>query len=114
MGMVYLSLVIRYNVQSARVSYFIFNNYWRHGYGHEVVSALLNFSFKKLKLHRVEAEIQLHNRASIALAKRLKMQLEGLRRKAVFLNHKWHDHVIYAVLEEDYGIKPSKPLIFDR
>lgn len=114
MGMLYLSLIIRYNVQSARVSYFIFNNYWKHGYGYEVVHALLLFAFKKLKLHRIEAEIQPHNKPSIALAKSLGMQLEGLRRKAVYINHKWHDHVIYTSVAEDFGIKNSRPKIFDK
>ncbi|MGZ3694168.1 MAG: GNAT family N-acetyltransferase, partial [Bdellovibrionota bacterium] len=57
MGFVLLGLVIRYNVQSARLSYTIFNNYWKHGYGREAAEAAIRFGFRKLLLHRLEAEI---------------------------------------------------------
>lgn len=112
MGFVLLALVARFNVQSARISYTVFNNYWKHGYGREIAEATTLFAFRKLKLHRVEAEILPHNRASIALARSLGFQSEGLRRGAVYFNRKWHDHVVYAILAEDKGFKSAKPSIF--
>jgi ribosomal-protein-alanine N-acetyltransferase len=112
MGFVLLALVARFNVQSARITYTIFNNYWKRGYGREIAEATVGYAFRVLKLHRVEAEILPHNRASIALAKALKFQCEGIRRGAVYFNRKWHDHVIYAVLAEDLGLRPAKPSIF--
>jgi ribosomal-protein-alanine N-acetyltransferase len=114
MGQVLFALVIRYNVQSARLSYNIFNNYWKHGYGKEVVDAAVKFGFLKMLLHRLELEILPNNRASIGLAKSLGFQYEGIRRGAVYLNHKWMDHAIYAHLAEDYGIKNTKPKIFHK
>jgi ribosomal-protein-alanine N-acetyltransferase len=113
MGFVLLALVLRFNVQSARISYTVFNNYWKHGYGKEIVRATLLFAFKKLQLHRIEAEILPQNKASIALAKSLGFQSEGIRRKAVYLNKKWHDHLIYSLLEEDVGIKAKSPSVFN-
>ncbi len=112
MGVVLLALVLRFNVQSARLSYSIFNNYWKHGYGKEVVEAAIAFAFKKLKLHRLEAEILPNNRASIGLAKSLGFVYEGIRRGAVYFNGRWHDHVIYSLLAEDRGIKNTKPSVF--
>jgi ribosomal-protein-alanine N-acetyltransferase len=112
MGFVLLALVIRFNVQSARISYTVFNNYWKHGYGKEIARATALFAFQKLQLHRVEAEILPHNKASIALAKGLGFQLEGVRRKAVYLNKAWHDHLIYSLLEEDVGFKAKAPKVF--
>lgn len=112
MGFVLLALVTRFNVQSARVSYSVFNNYWKHGYGREMVEAAVLFAFRTLKLHRIEAEILPNNRASVALAKGLGFQPEGLRRGAVYFNRKWHDHLVYALLAEDKGIKGAKPTIF--
>ena len=114
MGQILFALVIRYNVQSARLSYNIFNNYWKHGYGKEVVDAALKFGFLKMHLHRIELEILPNNRASIGLAKSLGFQYEGIRRGAVYLNQKWLDHAIYAHLAEDYGIKNTKPKIFNK
>ncbi len=110
-GQVLFALVERYNVQSARISYFIFNNYWKHGFGREVVDAALEFAFRKLKLHRLEAEILPGNRASIALAKRVGMQPEGLRRKAVFVRGRWRDHLIWAITAEDRGVT-MRPTVF--
>ncbi len=112
MGFVLLALILRFNVQSARISYGIFNNYWKHGYGKEAVQAAIDFAFKKLKLHRLEAEILPHNFASIGLVRGLGFQFEGVRRGAVFFNRKWHDHSVYALLAEDRGIKNPKPSIF--
>lgn len=112
MGFVLIGLVLRFNVQSARLSYAVFNNYWKHGYGREAVAATIQFAFSKMKLHRIEAEILPHNRASIALVKGLGFQFEGIRRGAVFFQRKWHDHSIFALLAEDVGMKKVKPEVF--
>ena len=112
MGYLLLALIVRFNVQSARISYVILNNYWKHGYGREAVEGLVRFAFHKLKLHRLEVEIEPHNRASIALIKAVGFQPEGIRRGAVYFDRKWHDHVVYAILAEDRGIKNFRPSIF--
>lgn len=111
MGHILFALIARFNVQSTRISYAIFNNYWKHGYGKEAVSAAVNAGFKKMKLHRIEAEILPANRASIALAKSLEFQYEGIRRGAVYFQRKWHDHAVYAILAEDRGVKKTAPSI---
>jgi ribosomal-protein-alanine N-acetyltransferase len=112
MGFVLLALVMRFNVQSARISYAIFNNYWKHGYGKEAVQATIEFAFRKLKLHRLEAEILPHNLASVALARGLGFQFEGVRRGAVYFSRRWHDHAVYALLAEDRGIRNIRPSVF--
>ena len=112
MGYVLLALVVRFNVQSARISYAVFNNYWKHGYGKEAVEATIAFSFRGLKLHRLEAEILPHNHASVGLARGLGFQFEGVRRGAVYFQRKWHDHAVYALLAEDRGFKNVRPSVF--
>ncbi|MGE3261692.1 MAG: GNAT family N-acetyltransferase [Bacteriovoracia bacterium] len=112
MGFVLLALVLRFNVQTARISYTIFNNYWKHGYGREAADAAIRFAFQKLKLHRLEAEILPNNRSSLALAKRLGFSYEGLRRGAVYMKGKWHDHLVYSLLAEDRGVRNTKPSVF--
>lgn len=112
MGFVLLALVLRFNVQSGRISYVVFNNYWKHGYGKEAVQAAIDFAFRKMKLHRLEAEILPHNHASVALVRGLGFQFEGVRRGAVYFNRKWHDHAVYALLAEDRGHKNVRPVIF--
>lgn len=111
MGYVMFALILRFNVQSGRIAYSLFNNYWKRGYGKEVVDAALGFGFSKLKLHRLEAEIKPNNRASVSLVKSLGFQSEGIRRGAVYYNNKWHDNLVYAILAEDRGMKNTKPTI---
>ncbi len=112
MGFILLALVLRFNVQSARISYVVFNNYWKHGYGREAVQAAIDFAFRKMKLHRLEAEILPHNHASVGLVRGLGFQFEGVRRGAVFFDRKWHDHAVYALLAEDRGLKNVRPVVF--
>ncbi|MGZ3650636.1 MAG: GNAT family N-acetyltransferase [Bdellovibrionota bacterium] len=112
MGFVLLALVARFNVQSARISYAIFNNYWKHGYGKEAVQASIEFAFRRLKLHRLEAEILPHNHASAALVRGLGFRFEGVRRGAVYFDREWHDHAVYALLAEDRGFKGVRPSVF--
>jgi ribosomal-protein-alanine N-acetyltransferase len=112
MGYVLLALVMRFNVQSARISYAIFNNYWKHGYGKEAVQATIDFAFRRLKLHRLEAEILPHNHASVALVRGLGFRFEGVRRGAVYFDRAWHDHAVYSLLAEDRGIRSVRPSVF--
>ena len=112
MGYVLLALVMRFNVQSARISYAIFNNYWKHGYGKEAVQGTIDYAFRRLKLHRLEAEILPHNHASVALVRGLGFRFEGVRRGAVYFDREWHDHAVYSLLTEDRGIKNMRPSVF--
>lgn len=108
-GQIQIAFPLRFNVQSARLSFEIYNNHWRQGFGKESVSAAIRFAFAKLKLHRLESEIQPRNAASIALARSVGMHFEGVRKKAVYFDGKWHDHAIYAITAENYGIIGMKP-----
>lgn len=111
MGFILFALVARFNVQSARITYGLLNNFWKRSYGKEVVEAAALFAFRKMKLHRLEAEIQPHNRASVALARSVGFQYEGMRRGAVYFGGRWHDHAIYALLAEDKGVRAPRPVI---
>ena len=111
MGFVLFALIQRFNVQSARISYALLNNFWKRGYGKEIVASAVLHAFRQLKLHRLEAEILPGNRGSIALVKSLGFQSEGLRRGAVYFNREWHDHLVFALLSEDLGARTAKPTI---
>ena len=63
---------------------------------------VLKHAFKKLKLHRVEANIQAENRASIGLAKSCGFVREGFSRRLVKICGRWQDHDRWAILAEDF------------
>ena len=97
--------------QNAYLGYGIHSPYWRKGYGKEAGAAMFDVAFNTLKLHRLEAGIEPHNKRSIALVKSLNMRREGLSKRRLFFRGEWVDMVIYAITVEDLGLEalPARP-----
>ncbi len=72
------------------------------GYMTEGFALALDFAFRRLALHRVEANVQPANRRSIALVSRLGFEREGYSRRYVKISGRWRDHVRFAMLAEDW------------
>ena len=91
--------------QNAYLGYRIFNKHWNLCYGKEMVKASFQLAFRNLKLHRGEAGIDPKNKRSILLARSVGMRKEGLKKKALYLDNKWQDIVIYSVTCDELGMK---------
>jgi ribosomal-protein-alanine N-acetyltransferase len=102
LGNMNLFHLIRRSVQSVTTGYFIGAPHVRQGYATEALQLVQRFAFRNLKLHRIEASIQPHNKASIALVKRAGFTLEGYSRRLVKIAGKWRDHERWALLAEDW------------
>jgi RimJ/RimL family protein N-acetyltransferase len=87
----------------------------QHGRGlaSEAVSAVLDYAFINLDLHRVMAIVDVENSASARL-----MENVGLRREGHFVKHAWFkghwaDEYLYAVLQAEWlprrGLPPGPP-----
>ena len=63
---------------------------------------VLNHAFDTLKLHRIEANIQPGNIASIKLVKRLGFANEGFSRQYLKINGEWRDHERWAITVENW------------
>lgn len=101
-GCINLFQIVRRHLQSANVGYFVGAPYARQGYATEALQLMLRFALRKLKLHRVEADIQPHNRPSLALVKRAGFQFEGRAIRLVKIAGKWCDHERWAILAENW------------
>jgi len=101
-GVISLFNIVRLGVQNAITGYFVGAPHVRQGYATEALQLVLRFAFRRLRLHRVEASIQPHNAASIALVKRAGFALEGFSRRLVKIAGKWRDHQRWAILVEDW------------
>src|SRR6185503_7879327 len=77
MGSIALSQIFRGGFRSAYVGYQIGEEFSGHGYTTEALQLMLRHAFIDLKLHRLEANIQPNNAASIALVKRAGFTKEG-------------------------------------
>lgn len=82
-------------------------DFWRKGYGTEVVGLLLKEAFEQLNLHRAGWWTFAENTASIALAKKTGFKEEGRVRDSVFFDNRYHDSVVLGILKEEYETTKS-------
>jgi [ribosomal protein S5]-alanine N-acetyltransferase len=100
-GFLNLSEIVRGNFRSAYLGYGAVARFARQGYMTEAMSLLLREAFGELRLHRLEANIQPGNLASIALVRRAGFSLEGRSRRYLKIGGSWCDHERWAILSED-------------
>ncbi len=101
-GVFNLSEIVRGNFQSAYLGYYAGEPYAGRGYMTEGLRLVLRHAFENLKLHRVEANIQPTNAASIRLARRAGFTQEGFSRHYLKIGGRWRDHERWALLAEDW------------
>jgi ribosomal-protein-alanine N-acetyltransferase len=101
-GVVNFSEIVRGVFHSAYVGYYALEPLAGDGYMAEGFALALEFAFRRLKLHRVEANVQPANRRSLALVERLGFEREGYSRRYVKIGGRWRDHVRFAMLTEEW------------
>lgn len=84
------------------IGYEIARDCQRQGYMREALSAVLDYGFNAMRLHRIQAETHPDNAASIALAQRLGFRFEGVHRQQAYWGGRFHDLNCYALLEPDW------------
>jgi [ribosomal protein S5]-alanine N-acetyltransferase len=91
------------HIRSKRVAIGYIVDPAHHGKGiaTEAVSAMLDFCFSELGLHRVQAFIHPDNIASRKLVEKLGFRSEGLLRDNLRVGDSWRDDTLYALLETD-------------
>lgn len=97
LGHVDMLILQRDDTQWASGGYALHNQFWGQGYGVESLRGLIRMAFEKLNLHRLEAQINLDNTASVKTAKRAGMEYECTRKKFIHENGEWTDHLIYVI-----------------
>ena len=68
----------------------------------EGLGAAVGHAFTTLKLHRLEANIQPDNLASVRLVERLGFEREGHSKRYLKICGQWRDHDRFAILAEDW------------
>ncbi|HEX7640804.1 MAG TPA: GNAT family protein [Burkholderiaceae bacterium] len=99
-GVVNISEIAMGAFQSAYLGYYGMVRYARQGLMTEALRQAIGFAFKDLGLHRVEANIQPGNLASIALVKKLGFRQEGFSERYLKIGGQWRDHERWALLAD--------------
>lgn len=86
----------------AEIGYVLDRGYWNRGLATEALAEVLAWAFGELRLHRIEADVDPDNRASLALLARFGFRAEGRARERYFMYGAWQDSVMLGVLAADY------------
>lgn len=99
-GFLDISEIVRGNLQSAFLGYGAVAELAGRGYLSEAMELLQKEAFTRLRLHRLEANIQPGNVASISLAKRCGFRHEGFSPRYLKVGGRWRDHERWAITKE--------------
>jgi [ribosomal protein S5]-alanine N-acetyltransferase len=102
-GVVNLSQIFYRAFQNAYLGYYVDVSFAGQGLMSEGIHLAIDRAFHTLKLHRVEANIQPDNIASIHLVKKLGFTKEGYSRRYLKINESWRDHERWALTREDWA-----------
>ena len=94
--------IVRRAFQTAYLGYFAFEPFEGKGYMKKALSAVIALAFHQFKFHRLEANIQPGNEASIRLVESLGFRLEGFSPRYLKIDSEWQDHKRYAITAEDW------------
>lgn len=97
-GVINLTNVIMGAFRSGYLGYYAFGGQERRGYMRDGLNAVVVHAFGTLKLHRLEANIQPGNRASMALARTCGFRREGYSPRYLKIGGRWRDHERWAIL----------------
>lgn len=84
------------------IGYALGRAHWGKGYMHEALTAVLTYAFEVLDFHRIEADVDPRNAASIRTLERLGFQREGYLRERWQVNGEIQDALFYGLLQPDW------------
>ena len=102
-GSVALTNVVRGVFLSGYLGYYAFAGHEGQGLMSEGLRRVVRFAFRELGLHRLEANIQPGNAASIALARSAGFRLEGFSPRYLLIGGQWRDHERYAITADEHA-----------
>ena len=99
-GVIELQDIFRGDFQNAYLIYYVFEGQQHKGFMKAAVQQVIAKAFGPMKLHRLEANIQSNNAASIAVIKACGFEKEGLSRRFLRKNGEWRDHERWSLLND--------------
>lgn len=97
-GVINITNIVMGLFRSGYLGYYVFAAYQRQGFMREGLKAVVEEAFKRMKLHRLEANIQPGNTESIALIKACGFSREGYSPRYLKIGGRWRGHERWAIL----------------
>jgi ribosomal-protein-alanine N-acetyltransferase len=104
-GVYNLSQIARGFFESAYLGYYAFSPAAGQGLMAEGLELVMRHCFRKLKLHRLEANIQPDNERSKRLVGRAGFRYEGYSPRYLKIGGRWRDHERWAITREDWAAR---------
>jgi ribosomal-protein-alanine N-acetyltransferase len=98
MGVININCIVRGFFHSGYLGYYIGSKFSRQGYMTDGLKLVIDHAFGPMNLHRLEANVQPNNIASLALVKKCGFHKEGYSPKYLQINGQWRDHERWAIL----------------
>jgi ribosomal-protein-alanine N-acetyltransferase len=100
-GVYNLSQIFYGGFRNAYLGYYAFTPFAGRGYMRDGLRLVLRHAFGPLRLHRLEANIQPGNTASVALVRGAGFRREGFSPRYLKIGGRWRDHERWAILADD-------------
>ncbi|QUG41913.1 GNAT family N-acetyltransferase [Psychrobacillus sp. INOP01] len=97
-GDISLTQIARGDLQSCYTGFTLDKEYNGKGYTTEALQLIVDFAFRELKLHRIEAGAMPDNIASIRVLEKAGFKKEGIAKENLKINGKWTDHQILGII----------------
>ena len=108
-GVINVNDVVLGGFCSGSLGYYGTAAFAQRGYMAEGLGLVLDQAFGPLGLHRVEANVQPANSASLALVSRIGFRKEGFSPAFLQIDGKWCDHERWAMLADDWRLRAAVP-----
>lgn len=84
--------------QKAEVGFWLLPQFWGNGLIAEAAEKVFTYMQNKLKIHRIEAYVELENEQSARLLKKLGFELEGVMKDSEVKNDKYISISIFSLI----------------
>jgi RimJ/RimL family protein N-acetyltransferase len=88
----------------SEVGFILRRDLWRQGLATEALATVVEWGFRRLELHSVEAQLDIDNVASLRTLERVGFRREGRLRQAYFDGRQFRDTLVYGLLREDLAL----------
>jgi len=103
-----LSSIKRGVAQSCALGYWMAEQHAGKGLMADALKGLIPHVFQRMQLHRIEAACIPDNSRSQRLLEKVGFQREGYLNGYLKINGAWRDHLLYALIAEDWQSKSAK------